>query len=115
MATGDEGSVTRWLDEFKAGDPAAAQRLWARYFARLRKRAPARHGHGVTCVGSVRSFHGPSNWTTQNAPARILLADTASGDGFCYYHGKRSVPRTPELSVSGAGTDSMSQVAGPAN
>jgi hypothetical protein len=35
MATGDEGSVTRWLRELKAGDPAAAQRLWARYFADL--------------------------------------------------------------------------------
>jgi hypothetical protein len=27
MATGDEGSVTHWLGELKAGDPAAAQRL----------------------------------------------------------------------------------------
>ena len=32
MATGDKGSGTHWLGELKAGDPAAAQRLWARYF-----------------------------------------------------------------------------------
>ena len=42
MATGDEGSVTRWLRELKAGDPAAAQRLWARYFADLVRLARAR-------------------------------------------------------------------------
>jgi hypothetical protein len=42
MATGDEGSVTRWLAELKAGDPAAAQRLWARYFADLVRLARAR-------------------------------------------------------------------------
>jgi DNA-directed RNA polymerase specialized sigma24 family protein len=42
MATGDEGSVTRWLGELKAGDPAAAQRLWERYFADLVRLARAR-------------------------------------------------------------------------
>jgi DNA-directed RNA polymerase specialized sigma24 family protein len=42
MATGDEGSVTRWLAELKAGDSAAAQRLWARYFADLVRLARAR-------------------------------------------------------------------------
>jgi DNA-directed RNA polymerase specialized sigma24 family protein len=30
-----EGSVTRWLDPLQAGDPAAAQQLWERYFRRL--------------------------------------------------------------------------------
>jgi hypothetical protein len=35
MATGDEGSITRWLDVLKAGDEAAAQQLWERYFARM--------------------------------------------------------------------------------
>ena len=29
------GSVSRWLGDLKAGDPAAAQPLWERYFARL--------------------------------------------------------------------------------
>ena len=29
------GSVTYWLDQLKAGDPAAAQPLWQRYFRRL--------------------------------------------------------------------------------
>jgi DNA-directed RNA polymerase specialized sigma24 family protein len=30
-----DGSVTRWLGQLQAGDPAAAQRLWERYFRRL--------------------------------------------------------------------------------
>ena len=34
MASAD-GSVTRWLSQLQAGDPAAAQRLWDRYFRRL--------------------------------------------------------------------------------
>jgi hypothetical protein len=29
------GSVTHWLSQLKAGDPAAAQKLWERYFRRL--------------------------------------------------------------------------------
>ncbi len=32
---GDEGSVTHWLADLKAGDPNAASPLWDRYFARL--------------------------------------------------------------------------------
>ena len=31
----DNGSVTRWFDQLQAGDPAAAERLWQRYFQRL--------------------------------------------------------------------------------
>lgn len=30
-----EGSVTRWLDQLKAGDAAAAEQLWQRFFPRL--------------------------------------------------------------------------------
>jgi RNA polymerase sigma factor (sigma-70 family) len=30
-----EGSVTYWLDRLRAGDPAAAQPLWERYFGEL--------------------------------------------------------------------------------
>jgi hypothetical protein len=33
MATKDEGSVTRWLVDLKAGDPGAVEPLWHRYFA----------------------------------------------------------------------------------
>ena len=42
MRTGDEGSVTHWLGEFKAGDLTAAQPLWERYFDRLVRLARAR-------------------------------------------------------------------------
>ncbi len=31
----DDGSVTRWFGPLQAGDPAAAQQLWERYFHRL--------------------------------------------------------------------------------
>jgi DNA-directed RNA polymerase specialized sigma24 family protein len=37
-----EGSVTRWLGPLQAGDPAAAQELWQRYFRRLVGLARAR-------------------------------------------------------------------------
>jgi hypothetical protein len=30
-----EGSVTQWLGQLQAGDPAAVQPLWERYFQRL--------------------------------------------------------------------------------
>jgi DNA-directed RNA polymerase specialized sigma24 family protein len=30
-----EGSITRWLGPLQAGDPAAVQQLWERYFPRL--------------------------------------------------------------------------------
>src|SRR5437763_4091733 len=42
MATDDPGSVSRWLDDLKAGDEAAVQPLWERYFARLVRLARAK-------------------------------------------------------------------------
>jgi DNA-directed RNA polymerase specialized sigma24 family protein len=35
MAMSAEGSVTLWLGQLKAGDAAAAEKLWERYFQRL--------------------------------------------------------------------------------
>jgi DNA-directed RNA polymerase specialized sigma24 family protein len=31
----DDGSITHWFGQLQAGDPAAAQQLWERYFRRL--------------------------------------------------------------------------------
>src|SRR4051794_29187265 len=42
MAGDDRGSVSRWLGDLKAGDEAAVQPLWERYFARLVTLARAR-------------------------------------------------------------------------
>jgi hypothetical protein len=33
-----EGSVTNWISQLRAGDAAAAQKLWERYFRRLVQR-----------------------------------------------------------------------------
>ena len=35
MSCNDEGSVTRWLADLKAGRNAAVQPLWERYFSRV--------------------------------------------------------------------------------
>src|SRR4051812_27208208 len=35
MASDGEGSVTRWFDGLRAGDPEAARQLWGHYFAPL--------------------------------------------------------------------------------
>lgn len=42
MSSGDQGSITRWLGDLKAGDHQAAQPLWERYFGRLVGLARAR-------------------------------------------------------------------------
>ena len=42
MASQDDGSVTRWIGDLKAGDDSAAQHLWERYFDRLVRLARAR-------------------------------------------------------------------------
>jgi DNA-directed RNA polymerase specialized sigma24 family protein len=41
-SSADPGSITRWIDDLKAGDAAAAQPLWERYFDRLVRMARAR-------------------------------------------------------------------------
>src|SRR6516165_9409848 len=42
-----EGSVTRWIGLLQNGDPAAAQRLWERYFASLVRLARRRLGQAA--------------------------------------------------------------------
>ena len=45
-----EGSVTNWIGQLQAGDPAAAQKLWERYFRRL---------VGLLCEEDARHHHMP--------------------------------------------------------
>jgi DNA-directed RNA polymerase specialized sigma24 family protein len=42
MASHDDGSITQWLGDLRAGGDSAAQRLWERYFDRLVHLARAR-------------------------------------------------------------------------
>ncbi len=42
MIRANQGSVSRWMGDLQAGDPAAAQPLWERYFDRLVRLAGAR-------------------------------------------------------------------------
>ncbi len=42
MPSEDNGSITCWIDQLKAGDLAAAQPLWERYFQRLVRLARAK-------------------------------------------------------------------------
>ena len=42
MSSDEQGSVTHWIGDLKAGDVAAAQPLWERYFARLVQLARAK-------------------------------------------------------------------------
>ena len=42
MSSDEDGSITRWIGDLKAGDLAAAQPLWERYFDRLVRLARAR-------------------------------------------------------------------------
>ncbi len=44
--SGDDGSVTRWIGELKAGEAEAAEALWDRYFRRLVGLAKARLSAG---------------------------------------------------------------------
>ncbi len=65
-----EHSVTRWIGQVKAGDEAAAQSLWNRYFEKLvrlcRKKLPPHRRRGedeedVALSAVVRAFDGLRN------------------------------------------------------
>lgn len=55
MQEGDEGSITRWIAGVKAGDFAAAQPLWERYFARMVDLARARLRAKSACCRDAAS------------------------------------------------------------
>jgi DNA-directed RNA polymerase specialized sigma24 family protein len=67
MATDDQGSVTHWLGELKAGDREAAQPLWDRYFQRL----------VVLARGRLRAMH------VATADADEEDAALSAFDSFC--------------------------------
>ena len=49
MPAGEDGSVTAWIGDLKAGGDDAAQRLWERYFEQLVQLARKRL-RGATCA-----------------------------------------------------------------
>ena len=84
-----EGSVTRWIAGVKAGDLAAAQPLWERYFARMvdlaraRLRAAGRRGHdaasdeedaALSAFDSLLRRPGPGAVPATGRPRRPLAA-----------------------------------------
>src|SRR5262245_20164755 len=71
-----DGSVTRWLDPLRAGDPAAVQQLWERYFHRL--------------VGLSRA-------KLQNAPRRAADEEDVALSAFDSFCRKAGQGRFPDL------------------
>jgi DNA-directed RNA polymerase specialized sigma24 family protein len=67
MSTGDDGSVTRWLGELKAGARGATQPLWDRYFHRL----------VILARGRLRAMHAAT------ADADEEDAALSAFDSFC--------------------------------
>src|SRR5262245_9986274 len=71
-----DGSVTRWLGPLQAGDPAAVQRLWERYFHRL--------------VGLARA-------KLQNAPRRAADEEDVALSAFDSFCRNAGAGRFPDL------------------
>ena len=72
----EPGAITGWLDGLRAGDPAAAQRLWEEYFRRLVGVARARPGPRTSpSARSTASAAGPRpaaspGWPTATTSGR---------------------------------------------
>jgi DNA-directed RNA polymerase specialized sigma24 family protein len=76
MTSEDEGSVTHWIGELKAGDDAAAQRLWHRYFEELVRLARARLGAASRAVAdeedvALSAFHSLCEGATHGRFAQL--------------------------------------------
>jgi DNA-directed RNA polymerase specialized sigma24 family protein len=137
MPSEEQGSVTRWLGELKAGDPAAAQPLWERYYARLVGLARARL-RGARRPGAVAdeedaalsafdSFcagiaHGRfPRWADRDDLWRLLVVITARKAGAQRQRGRRQkrggdrVFAEADLDAAGsaAGFAGLGQVVGP--
>jgi DNA-directed RNA polymerase specialized sigma24 family protein len=69
MPPEDQGSVTRWIVELKAGDPAAAQFLWERYFAKLARLASSK----------LRSKSGPQGDADEEDAALSAFGSFCAG------------------------------------
>jgi len=82
---GDERSITRWISGLRAGDEAAAQQLWERYFARMvglarDKLRASRRGD----MGSDEEDAAPSDF-----------------DSFCAGAARGNFPLWPTVTTSG--------------
>ena len=69
MPPGDQGSITRWLDDLKAGEGEAARRLWERYLDRLVHLARSELQHSGARPPRTRRMR-PSAPSTASAGAR---------------------------------------------
>lgn len=80
-----DGSVTHWLDQLRAGDHAAAQHLWERYFGRLVHLAHAKLRGKPGRVSPTRrmspsALSTPSAAASNRAGSRSCSTATACGD-----------------------------------
>jgi DNA-directed RNA polymerase specialized sigma24 family protein len=83
MAIPDDGSVTRWIGDLKAGGDSAAQHLWERYFHRLvhLARAALRAAPRAGAVADEEDAALSAFDTFCRAAARGQFPDLADRDG----------------------------------
>ena len=85
MASQDDGSVTRWIGDLKAGGDSAAQHLWERYFHRLVHLARARL-RAARRVGAVEDEEDAAlsafDSFCRGAAAGLEVADPAGDRAF---------------------------------
>src|SRR5215470_16012063 len=83
MASRDDGSVTRWIGDLKAGGDSAAQHLWQRYFHRLvhLARARLRAAHRAGAVADEEDAALSAFDSFCRGAARGRFPDLADRDG----------------------------------
>jgi DNA-directed RNA polymerase specialized sigma24 family protein len=83
MPSDDHGSVTRWLDELRHGDPDAAGPLWERYFERLvrlaRRKLRRARDAGVGAEGEDAALSAFDSFCRAAAAGRFPKLDDRDG------------------------------------